>query len=272
MNNGVLYLILSLCVGSFSACCTFRNYALFSEPVAALDSAKELQMNGNIGLMRLEANINAAPVNHLGISVSGGLRVPLSARWSANNLQLGAGYFDVYGSHGFEVFGGWGFQNFHVFHDTCQSRNLDFSIAKANEVVISDTFFHYNYFFLQPDVWWNAGAVKLVAAINFKGLGSGDYEFYLKKYNQYFSDTTEQDVSIYQYSGPLHLLLIEPSLQLRFGLHQVRFSMEGKYSFPVTANVNVSKYFSPSTFLFTVGVQFVFHQHDLAEIFNPPHH
>src|SRR5689334_20982808 len=108
MKPSFICLILFSCIFFFSACCTFSNYVPFSEPAAALDTAKELQMSGSIGLMRLEANINGSPLNHLGISASGGLRIPVSAQWSSNALQLSAGYFDSYDDHGFEVFGGWG--------------------------------------------------------------------------------------------------------------------------------------------------------------------
>src|SRR5213079_1085376 len=136
MKHLVTYLIVCLCLFFFSSCCTFRNYALFSEPAPALDSAMELQTNGTVSLLRLEANINAAPVNHLGISVSGGLRVPLSARWSSGNLQLSAGYFNAHEDHGFEVFGGWGFQNFHVLNDTCTSQGRHtFESPERNEFV-----------------------------------------------------------------------------------------------------------------------------------------
>ena len=272
MKHSAIYLILFSCLFFFSACCTFRNYAPFSEPAPALDSARELQMNCNIGLMRLEANVNGSPVNHLGLSISGGVRLPLSVRWSASALQFSAGYFDAHDNHGFEVFGGWGFQKFNLNDDTCNfQRGIGF-LHGHDEYVISDTFFHYKYFALQPDVWWQTGAVKLIGAINFKLLSSSDYQFYLKKYSQYYEDSIENDVSISQYSGPLHLLMIEPSVQFHFGVHQVRFFAEGKYSVPVTANINVSKYFSPSTFLFTVGLLFVFPPHDPFAIFDLPHH
>lgn len=257
MRHPIIYLILFHCVLFFSGCCIFRNYTLFSEPAPALDSATVLQMNGSFGLMRLDGNINAAPVNHLGISASGGVRMPLSGRWSANTSQFSVGYFDAHDNHGFEVFGGWGRQNFHVLQDTCSFRKHPSS--KRDEYVISDTFFHYNYFFLRPDIWWNTGAIKFIAALSFKGAGSGNYQFYLKKYNQFFLDTVQHDITTTQYEGPLHVFMVEPSLQFRFGWKHVRFSVEGKYSIPVAANINVSRYFSPSRFLFTTGIQFVFH-------------
>ena len=260
MKYSALYPILFFCVLLFSGCCTFRNYAVFSEPAPALDSAKMLQVNTIVGFMRFEATIDAAPVNHLGISASGGLRLPLSADWSANALQLSVGYFNVLDNEGVEIFGGWGFQNFHFLHDTCSVQaGGGFNSLPHTEYLISDTLFHYNYFLLRPDVWWKVGAMKIIAAVNFKGLGSGNYQFYLKKYNQYFPDTSEQDVTISQYAGPLRLLVIEPSMQFQFGRKRVRFSVEGKYSIPAAANVNLSKYFSPSPFIFTTGLQFVFH-------------
>lgn len=217
-----------------------------------------MHLGASFHLLRAELHSSAALLSHWAVTGSAGVRAPLSTRWEADGWQAGAGYFNRIDDHtGYEIFGGYGQQHFKSLLDTVScSEPSGFYTGRSVDNIINTNIFYHHYFF-NPDIWIKTHAFKFILGVSFKYLATPHFNYHVTQY------VVSEDSTVHvnfekNYDQSAHMLLLEPSFQVRAG-RKLSGYVEVKTTTVLNENLNHNIEFNTPRMLISVGLEYYFH-------------
>jgi hypothetical protein len=233
--------------------CVVRTYAPFSETIPAIEEKGEIQAGGTINLLRGEAYVNAAPVNHIMVSAVAGARIPFNLRYACTALSGSLGYFGKLGSKtGLEIMAGFGKVHFENLKDTITCGGYN----RVETRTVVNTNIDYRSLYIKSNLWFKEGNHKLILSAGLRQLYTPHFNYYVQEFRE-MEDSTIYIYYVNEFNSSATITMFEPAIQYRYG-NAASVYAEIKGLYVLNDDLKRNKFFDTPKSVISIGFVYCF--------------